>query len=91
MVVIVNPNITQRNQAVFIRTDTALEAILEHDTIFTPVVVTLKVCLRSYSNQFFFSNLFQIYKSCSTKMAVRKFEIISLNNKHTHNFLTHTF
>lgn len=54
MVVIVNPNITQRNQAVFIRTDTALEAILEHDTIFTPVVVTLKVCLRSYSNQFFF-------------------------------------
>jgi len=43
MVVIINPNITQRKQAVFIPSDSALEAVLEHDTIFTPVVVTLKV------------------------------------------------
>ena len=43
MVVIINPNITQRNQAVFIPNNSALEAALEHDTIFTPVVVTLKV------------------------------------------------
>jgi len=42
MVVIINPNITQRNQAVFIPSDSALEAVLEHDTIFTPVV-TLKL------------------------------------------------
>jgi len=43
MVVIINPNITQRNQAVFIPSDSALEAVIEHDTILTPVVVTLKV------------------------------------------------
>jgi len=43
MVVIINTNITQRNQAVFIPSSSALEAALEHDTIFTPVVVTLKV------------------------------------------------
>jgi hypothetical protein len=41
--VIINPNITQCNQAVFIPSDLALEAVLEHDTIFTPVVVTLKL------------------------------------------------
>jgi hypothetical protein len=40
MVVIVNPNITQRNQAVFISSDSAFEAILKHDTIFTPVIVS---------------------------------------------------
>jgi hypothetical protein len=42
MVVIMNPNITHRNQAVFIPSDSALEAVLEHDTIFTPVV-TFKI------------------------------------------------
>jgi len=40
--VIINPNITQCNQGVFIPSDSALEAVLEHDTIFTPVV-TLKL------------------------------------------------
>jgi hypothetical protein len=40
MVVIVNPNITQRDQTVFISNASAFEAILEHDTIFTPVTVT---------------------------------------------------
>jgi hypothetical protein len=40
MVIIVNPNITQRNQAVLIPSNSAFEAILEHDTIFTPVIVT---------------------------------------------------
>jgi hypothetical protein len=45
IVVIVNPNIvTQHNQAVFIPSDSAFEAVFKHDNIFTPVVVTLKVC-----------------------------------------------
>lgn len=90
MVVSINPNITQRNQAVFIPSDSALEAALEHDTIFTPVAVTLKVWLRSYCKQFSFLIYSRFIKPAVQKMAARKFEIISRNNKYTHNFVTHT-
>lgn len=90
MVVIINPNITQRKQAVFIPSDSALEAVLEHDTIFTPVVVTLKVWLRSYCNQFSFLIYSRFINPAVQKMAARKFEIISRNNKYTYNFVTHT-
>lgn len=89
--VMINPNITQCNQAVFIPSDSALEAVLEHDTIFTPVVVTLKLWLRSYCNQFSFLIYSRFINPAVQKMAARKFEIISRNNKYTHNFVTHMF
>jgi hypothetical protein len=47
--------------------------------------------LRSYCNQFSFLIYSRFINPAVQKMAARKFEIISRNNKYTHHFVTHTY